>query len=91
MKFEKVLAFSSIFFSLFAKSGICSFAVLQFFAIVLIIFIVEIVGGVLAFVYLPQARMLVSSTVVLYDPFNDTDARAVLITQAWDAIQPVVR
>lgn len=57
-----------------------------FFAIVLVIFIVEIVGAILAFVYYPQVEEVIIDSMADYKPNNDTDP----LTLAWDALQELI-
>jgi len=48
---------------------------LQFFALVLIIFAVEVVGSVLAFVYYPQTETAVLNNIAEYQVENGTEPR----------------
>lgn len=59
----------------------------MFFVFVLIIFIVEIVGGILVFVYLPQVENIAISSISAY---NGSAADSVLITQGWNTVQATV-
>ena len=54
---------------------------------VLILFIVEIVGGVLAFVYYPDAKKAAEDTIPLYD--NGTPAGD-SVKVSWDAVHEAV-
>ena len=52
----------------------------------LVIFIIEIVGAILAFVYYPQVENFVISSMDDYDPRDPNDT----VTAAWDAVQRAV-
>jgi len=53
---------------------------------VLLIFIIEIVGAILAFVYYPQVEEAIINSMSDYNPSNETDP----ITAAWDTLQLLV-
>ncbi|XP_078492815.1 tetraspanin-18B [Ciona intestinalis] len=55
-----------------------------FFVMVLIIFILEIIGGVLAFVYYPKAKQAAIDSMKLYD---DATPEGNTVKAAWDAFQ----
>lgn len=48
----------------------------------------EIVGGILVFVYYPKVEKIAIDSISLY---NGTSANAILITQGWDTVQATVR
>eukprot|EP00096_Caligus_rogercresseyi_P006088 TRINITY_DN22262_c0_g1_i1.p1 TRINITY_DN22262_c0_g1~~TRINITY_DN22262_c0_g1_i1.p1 ORF type:complete len:244 (-),score=-26.16 TRINITY_DN22262_c0_g1_i1:70-801(-) len=56
-----------------------------YFAIVLIIFIVEIIGGILAFVYFPQVESYVVNSMNDYVESSNTS----VVTASWNTLQSV--
>jgi len=56
--------------------------------LVLVIFILEIVGGILAFVFYPDAKDLALQSMELYDD-NTDEGRSIQV--AWDELQRGVR
>lgn len=57
---------------------------LQFFVFVLIIFIVEIVGAILVFVYFPEVETYALKSISAYNS-------STIVRQGWDTFQANVR
>lgn len=66
-----------------AKANACMLT--TFFILLLIVFLAEIVGAILVFVYSSQITTEITNSMNAYNATSNTD-----ITKAWDAVQTVV-
>ena len=82
-----VLALTSKLFYIVKFKFLLITDLLQFFGLVLVIFIVQIVGGILAFVYYPSVEEGIVASISQY---GGSSEEAQAITAAWNTVQEAV-